>query len=220
VGVLDLYASLYPYRVVFGVLFFVVLGTLDYAAHPDQPRRAKEYLFLLASAGIASAYGVVHDHVTATISIDYFLYGKGLIESELPFRVAVTLLAVQATYWVGLVAGAALLLANNPRPDRPQLSYRELSRLIGLPLAGAAVAAAIGGALFALLDPLGGLEVARDYSPNVGPTRFLAVWGIHMGSYVGGAIGAAAATALVVTRRRALRTAPPTPPAATPARRG
>jgi hypothetical protein len=47
--------------------------------------RAKEYAFLLYTMVVAAAYGVAHDHVTATISPEYFLYGKRLSEASQPF---------------------------------------------------------------------------------------------------------------------------------------
>ena len=77
--------------------------------------RAKEYAFLLYAMLVAAAYAVAHDHLTATISPEYFLYGKGLAQDPRPFRWAITPLAVRASLAVGLFGGAALLLANNPR---------------------------------------------------------------------------------------------------------
>lgn len=75
--------------------------------------RAKEYAFLLYAASLAVAYAVTHDQVTATISPEYFVYGKGL-DASLP-RLHVAWLAVRAGLPVGLLGGAALLVANNPR---------------------------------------------------------------------------------------------------------
>lgn len=198
---LEVYERLFPYRLLFGILFFLALGTIDWRRHPDDPRRAKEYLFLLLAAVMAMAYGVIHDHITATISEPYFLHAKGLIESEHPYRLAVTLLAIQASYWVGLLAGAGLLLANNPSAVRPRLPYPELARLCALPLACAAGAAAIGGALFAV-DAFGLGPSIEFMSGPAGRTRFLIVWGIHFGSYIGGALGAVTSVGIVIWRRR------------------
>jgi hypothetical protein len=206
-AVLEAWNALMPYRLLFGLAFFVVLGVRDWRRNPADPRRAKEYLFLAFAALVAGAYGVAHDHVTATISRDYFLEAKDLKHDPLPFRLAVTWLAFRASYWVGLLAGAALLIANNPSPRRAQLPYRELARLCLLPLATAAVAAAVGGALFGL-DVFSLREATRDYVASSGATRFLVVWGIHAGSYAGGAAGVVAAVVLAM-RSRARGARPP-----------
>jgi hypothetical protein len=196
----DLYQAAYPYRLVFGLLFFATLGTIDLVRHPENPRRAKEYAFLLFSTALAVAYGTVHDQVTVTISPEYFLNGKEIRTEGRPLRVAVAILAVQATYWVGLLSGAALLIANNPAA-RPQLPYRALARICAIPLICAAAGAALGSAVFAL-DPFGAGPVACELGGESGPLRFLVVWGIHAGSYLGGLAGAIAA---VVAVRRARR---------------
>lgn len=196
------YEATFPIRLAIGVLIFTVLGLWDYIRHRDNPRRAKEYLFLLAATLLAIIYGQVHDHITATISRPYFLFGKGLADDPRPFRLAVSLLALRATFWVGLLVGVGLLMANNPSPNKPQLPYGELLRLGGLPIAAAAVAAGVGGLLFALA-PFGQRALAVEFAGRAEATRFWIVWGIHLGSYAGGAIGAVAA--MIVVRRRRCR---------------
>jgi hypothetical protein len=171
------------------------------AAH--DPRRAKEYGFLAATTAAAAAYGIAHDRITATLSPEYFLLFKGLADDPRPFRVAVTLLAVRASWWTGALAGAALLVANNPRPggQPPQLPYAALARLAAIPFTLAALTATLFGAVNAA-DPLGLSATARAL---VAPDRvraFLVVWGAHAGSYVGGLVGVVCASAAIVVRRR------------------
>ncbi|MBI3724494.1 hypothetical protein HY251_11150 [bacterium] len=188
------------WRLLAGALFFLALGVHDWRRHPEDPRRAKEYLFLLYSMLLSVLYAVLHDHVTATISREYFLYGKGLVDDPRPFRVAVTVLAAHAGYGPGLFAGACLLLANNPRPTRPQLPYRDLARLAALPLGGAVLAAALGAALFSR-DVFHQRELARELAGERW-SRFLATWGIHYGTYSGAALGTIAAVVIVLRARR------------------
>jgi hypothetical protein len=168
----------------------------------DTVTRAKEYAFLLYAMLLATVYAVAHDHVTATISPEYFLYGKGLAEAPQPFRWAVTLLAIGAGLAPGLLAGAALLLANNPRRigHPPQLAYRALVRLSLLPVAAAGVLAVVGGVVNAYLQ----IGTTRAVALGVVPERvwrFVIVWAIHVGSYAGALLGCIAAAVLVVRLR-------------------
>jgi hypothetical protein len=188
------------------VAFLFVVAARDWWMHPENPRRAKEYGFLLYAMLVSIAYGVAHDHVTATISPEYFLWWKGLAEDPRPFRWAVTLLAVRASFGAGLIGGAVLLIANNPRASGgpPQLCYRELVALSLLPLGLAAVFGATWGGVNAFARV--GAATAREF---VAPERlqaFVAVWAIHAGSYAGGLVGVIVGAVVVVRRRRRLRT--------------
>jgi hypothetical protein len=203
----DAYEATFPYRLAFAVAFFAVLGLIDYLRHPQDPRRAKEYLFLAFAMLAAVAYGIAHDHVTATISRPYFLKGKGLVDDPRPYRLAVTILAVKATYWVGLLVGVALLFANNASAQRAQLPYRDLCRVAVLVLATAALTAILLGTAFgvaAALDVPSMRQVTNEFVRPEGAVRFAIVWGAHMGSYAGGAVGAIGAVIHVRRRRRAL----------------
>jgi len=166
--------------------------------------KASEYAFLLYAVVVAAAYGIAHDQVTATISPEYFLLGKGLASHPEPFRLAVTLLAVRASCGTGLLAGAALLVANDPRRrGKPwHLPYAALVKLSLIPLALAAVAAIVAG--IANASALVGSDTAAAL--GVAPTRvrpFVIVWAIHAGSYAGALLGTAVSVAVVVARRRA-----------------
>lgn len=192
------YDSTLAYRVLFGLAFFLVLGIADVVRNPQDPRRAREYLFLLSATLAATAYGVVHDHLTVTMSPEYFRAYKGLPDSA-SLRWTVTVLAVQASYWVGAVAGAVMLVANNPSPARPQLPYAMLARIGGIPLAAAAAGALLCG--LALHAGLLSVVARTTFGVPGGPPQV--VWGIHIGSYLGGAIGLVAAT-VAIRRRRAV----------------
>lgn len=201
-SLLEDYHATFPVRLGLGLAFFAVMGAWDLVRNRENPRRAKEYAFLAFAAAVAVSYGVIHDHITATISSAYFLEGKGLADDPRPYRVAVTILAVGATYWVGLVLGAAMLIANNPQEGLPQVPYREMARLC-LGVVGAALACAVVmGALYGV-DAFGLAGQARNFAGSKGATRFLVVWGAHSGSYLGGLVGGVAAVVAVARRRRA-----------------
>lgn len=185
-----------------GAGILAAMALLDYLQHPNNPTRLKEYAFLIYAMVIAIAYGIAHDHVTATISQEYFLRWKGLADDPRPFRWAVTVLAVRASFAMGLVAGAVLLVANNPLPGRnlPRLSYRELARLSLVPITSAALFAVTWGIANAGLKI--GAATAREYVLPEQVGAFVAVWAVHAGSYAGATFGVVLAGIMVVIRRR------------------
>ena len=203
----EAYEGTLPYRIAAGVTFFLVLAIRDWILHPNDPRRVKEYLLLVFAMGVAVAYGIAHDHITATISPDYFLAGKGLAGDPRPFRWAVTLLAMKAAYGPGLIVGAAMLIANNPSPGRPQLPYTQMVRLCGYPIAGAVIGAALAAATAWLLADVPWLHAtATDFATEQRAVRFLVTWGMHAGSYGGATLGTVLAVGAVVRRRSRIAT--------------
>lgn len=206
---IEAYNATLPYRIGFAVVFFLVLGLRDWRKNPQRPTRVYEYLFLIVSMLLSIVYGIVHDHITATISADYFLRAKGLATDPRPFRLAVTWLAVKATYGPGVLAGAFMLIANNPSTEKPQLPYRQLLRLCVYPVGVAAVCASLGGILtpvavqnFAAINWF--RDAAMAYTPPDCVTRFLIVWGVHAGSYFGAVLGTVVAVVWVSRGRKAL----------------
>ncbi len=177
----------------------------EVARNGRRSARLREYGFLLFATTTAIAFAVAHDQLTATISPEYFLTGKGLASDPRPFRLAVAILAAKASYWVGLVIGTALLVANNPSPRRAQLGYPVLIRLAALPLVFAVGCAALGAIAFAVLDL--GLSTAAVLAGPAAARRFLVVWGIHAGSYLGASVGGIAAVASAIRRRHSERVA-------------
>jgi len=90
---------------------------------------------------------------------------------------------------VMLAVGLVLLVANNPSVKLPQLPYRRLVRFLFRPLMYSVIAASTFGALAGA-----GVEQLRewlgvDLGDPVADTRFVIVWGIHVGTYVGVALG-------------------------------
>lgn len=114
---------------------------------------------------------------------------------------------MKATWTVGLVIGAALLMANNPRRDRPRLPYRDLLRHIAKVLAMSILCAVALGAI----GRLGGLVFfSEDFRQMVAhdefrPHRFMGVYGIHLGGYVGGLAGTVWAVVSILGQRRSLK---------------
>ena len=100
---------------------------------------------------------------------------------------------MMATWSAGLIIGVALLLANNPWRKVPRLSYRRLYGLLPLlvlvPFICAAILGAIGYAgWLARWSADFRVMVAQD---EWRPYRFMCVFGMHLGGYIGGLLAMA-----------------------------
>jgi hypothetical protein len=199
-------------RIGIGAAIFVLLAVVDLVRRCRRATRWREYLFLLAACALGMAYGVINDRIASSISWEYFYYGKGLDEQLGPrvppdpaaLRWAACKVGLKATWTVGLVVGVVLLLANNPRPGRPQLQYRTLLQILPIIFLVAACFAVAGGVIGGCgwlawtSSDLRGLLRDNLFRPH----RFLAVHGMNLGGYVGGAIATLIA-AVRIRRRRA-----------------
>lgn len=176
-----------PYRFLGAFLIFSSLAFWDWKKNPQNPTKYKEYSFLIFTAFVAILFAEIHDAITVRISPEYFIQGKGLGEENLYWKVAE--LAVQASYWVGLLLGLGYLIANNPVRNYARLTYRQLSKLIGLPIVTALLCAPVFGLFYWLTE--------KEHLPS-----FAFVWGVHTGSYFGAALGAALGILLILRKRK------------------
>jgi hypothetical protein len=199
-------------RIAAGVIIFAILALIDFRRNGNQATRWREYAFLLLCVVAALAYGIVNDLITSTISWEYFSYGKGLWPDVLPdvppdslrLHLAACVVGMKATWTVGLMIGVALLLANNPRKDRPQLPLSALAkRLVWILIVTIIIALAFGIAgdkgIFAHFSDDFAQMLRRN---EMRPRRFMTVFGIHLGGYVGGLIGLCGAVISVACRRK------------------
>ena len=199
-------------RICAGVLIFVILALVDLKRNGTQATRWREYVFLLACVFAAILYGILNDQITSAISWEYFYYGKELkhvLGPDLPpdraaMRWQAAKIGAMATWSAGLFIGAALLIANNPRRDRPQLRYPQLLGLLA-PLFAITL-------LFAIALGFAGWQgwldwISSDFSllrqtNSFRPEHFMATYGVHLGGYVGGAVGTTVVVCWIVARRR------------------
>jgi hypothetical protein len=193
--------SAFAIRAGLGLAFFVILGLWDIVRHPDNPRRAKEYTFLFALTGAAMIYAVAHDFVTYHISPEYFIYGKGLANARAGFGWPVVKLALMAGWSPGLIAGAALLTANNRDKLGRQLPYPALWRYAVLVLLASAGMAVALGSIISLFPSRVAAAIDLPHSGD-SARAFITVWGIHIGTYAGALIGVIGATIGVIRGKR------------------
>ena len=95
-------------RIIVVTSLFTTLGIYDYIKNPQNPKRAKEYLFLLSTILISILYAIINDIFTITISREYFIFWKG-IPDDAKFIWRVFKYAVQGSYGVGLILGILVL---------------------------------------------------------------------------------------------------------------
>jgi membrane associated rhomboid family serine protease len=200
-----------PYRLAIGLSIFAVLAIVDLRRNGAKARRWREYCFLAVIVAVAMAYGMMNDCITSAISWEYFYYGKELSPilgpQTPPDRAAMRWQAMkvgmQATWSVGLILGAVLLMANNPRPSRPPLSFTRLFAFVLAVFVFTAFMAVVMG----FIGSRGGLnwcspdfrEMARDNLFR--PSHFMTAWGVHLGGYLGGILGGIIAVWRVLARR-------------------
>jgi hypothetical protein len=167
--------------------------------------RLKEYGFLLLAGCFGAAFAVMNDLITSWISPEYFVVGKGL-EAGDGFLARVVWLAVKAGFAAGAGGGAIALYTNNPKPGSPSLPFMSLLVQVWKPIVCAALTGiGLGAAAhFASLpSPLSGLSIVMA----VDDARwFTVVWYVHLGLYVGLAIGVMLVVVAIRRKRRAIAT--------------
>jgi hypothetical protein len=199
-------------RVAIGASIFAALALSDVYRNGRNARRWREYSFLLVTTAILMAYGAANDAITCRISWEYFYYGKDLAAvlgphtppAVVPLTIEAAKVGLRATWSAGLIIGVALLLANNPRPGRPQLPFRRLLAL----MPGVLLAVILSGVALGLIGYHGGLawtshELRLLAHDNLfRPPNFMAVFGIHLGAYLGGALGTIWAVSKILRERK------------------
>jgi len=171
-------------RMAFGLCILSLYAYFDWRKKGKNATRFKEYSFVVLVSILTILYAITHDFMTVTISKDYFVIGKGLDGSHIYSQTA--WLAIRAAYGPGLLIGAVYVFLNNPSRNLPQLTYRQLLSNLQWPLFFA-----IGMAVFfGILGYVDILNRKSDFQNVVlDPDLFLAVWGIHWGTYIGGGTG-------------------------------
>jgi len=201
-----------PLRFTFGILVLAAFAIVDLHQKGRNATRWREYAFLALCAAVAMVYGILNDQITCRISWEYFYYGKNLSPilgpDTPPDPMALQLQALRigasATWWAGLIIGAAMLIANNPSRRGPQLPYRRLIARLPAIIAITIICAIIFGFageqyfLNAISPDFQNLAVTNLWRPH----RFMAVYGIHLGGYIGGALAVIYSVSSILHERR------------------
>jgi hypothetical protein len=173
--------------------------------------RGPEWARIVALAiGAAVFYGLVHDQITARISIEYLTIGHPRLFAHDDPTIHALAWGVLATWWVGLMLGLPLALAAR-RGERPKIAARELVRPIAWLLGVMAVCALVAGCIGHFGAQRGWFVLFGDLAQRVPDDRkvaFLSAGWAHAASYLAGFCGGI--VLIVRTWRRRARLDPQT----------
>ena len=164
------------------LLLFLLGGVfvlLDLRKPPAERRRLREYCFILAVGVVGAVFGAVNDYFTCTLSPEYFIINKGLLEGPnlLPAAIA---LGAKAGFAGGAIGAALLLYLSSARP-RPWANCW----LYLLPFA-AGWLTGIGFGVFRWhVDWPSVYDFVNDALTPELQRRFYTVWCEHLGVYLG-----------------------------------
>ncbi len=207
----------YSWRIAWLIFFMLIMVHYDWRKNGSQSRRWKEYLFILAIGGIGMVYLLIANAITGSISHEFFYYMQDAPEDE-TFRMAVAIKSLQIGFPIGVVCGGALVAANNPKPGLAPLPWKRLFVLAFVPIVFGVLCSPFTAIISVLFDPLRfGSKLAPLISKEPEKLqRFLAIWGVTIGIYLGGIAGTIYAAVKIRSERNAIRekaraAAPPTP---------
>lgn len=148
-------------------------------------------------------YGVAHDLITAHVCVEYFTIGHPpIFPTDDPVILGIGW-GINATWWVGLILGAGLIVAARTGPN--PLGVRKLVRPVVLLMLGCGGCAAVAGVVGFALAEAGAvvlLEPLASEVPRGRHTRFLADLWAHTTSYAVGFLGGLAVMVRVWRSRR------------------
>jgi len=189
----------FPLKIRFplGILAFIILAIIDFKKFGWKSERLREYSFLFFCALLAIFYAVINDMITSSISEEYFIKGKGILSGP-GFKWRVAWIAVKGSYWVGLLSGVALLIANNKYKNFPRVSMVKLLQYSVLPV----LFAIFTSVIFYFLN-INESNVVLYGVDNA--AAFNTVMETHRGAYIGGLIGTVLAVVLLIKSRFKLK---------------
>jgi hypothetical protein len=175
-----------PYwcRIALLLLLLSLIATIDRLRNGPKATRVKEYSFVVVSGVVGALFGLLNDLITSSISPEYFSFGKGLNPGD-GLTVRAGILGMKAGLSAGAIAGAICLYASTRGCLYPPLAYRRLLGVLWRPVVLATAAALMMALFFRRLDPFG---FSRQLEGILEPRRiqrFLTVWWIHCGLYLG-----------------------------------
>lgn len=152
----------------------------------------QKFSIVLLSVLAASAYGVMHEQITARICLKYFTVAHPLIFPTSSTTLLALCWGVAAAGGMGLVLGSLLAVISQSGGPPPWPIVR-LFRSILLLLVVMSVAAVSTGLIGYILSGRGVIFLPRDLAaaiPVQEHDRFMAVWLAHCASYLVGLAGA------------------------------
>ncbi|MDG1476562.1 MAG: hypothetical protein P8Q14_05410 [Vicingaceae bacterium] len=164
-----------------------------------------EILKIIFAAVILSIiYGIIHDLITANISIEYFTIGHPkIIESDSPLTLAL-LWGVIATWWVGLILGVCISFSAR-YGKHPKIDLKVIIPLMIKLLLIMGTTAIFAGIIGLVSSNLGFIYLNDKLSSQINESRhhlFLIAGWTHSASYLTGFIGGVVICVKIWKRRK------------------
>ena len=175
-----------PYwcRISLLLVLMSLFAASDWFRAGQKATKWKEYGFVVLSGMLGALVGLLNDLVTSSISPEYFVLGKGL-DPGAGLALRAGLLGMKAGFSAGAIAAAVCLYVGTAGRTLPPLVYRGLFGMLWRPVASAATGAAILVIAFRQFDPFGFSSLLDDTLDGEQIARFLTVWWVHSGLYLG-----------------------------------
>jgi hypothetical protein len=179
----------YGWRIGLLAALLAVVALQDLLRHGLPSQRWQNYTCLLLGGAMGALFGAAADFlVSSRISPEYFEIGKGLPAGP-GFGGRVALLGLQAGFGPGAICMCVFLYAGRRQTKLPPLPRRRLLLLPWMPLAAAIAFGSVIPVCFSGSDPMNfGKFLARFLTADQ-VRRFLIVWWLHGGLYLGCLIG-------------------------------
>ncbi len=159
---------------------------------------------IIKSILLSICYGILHDTITANVSLEYFTVGHPkIIESQSPFMLAL-IWGVIATWWVGLILGT-LISISTQIGKLPKLNLKEILPLMIKLLVVMMGSALLAGVVGFTLSELGVFRLNSNLADQIDPdlhSNFLAAGWSHGASYLIGILGAIYLCRILYLKRR------------------
>lgn len=197
------FALTYSDRLLLFLAFCAAVVLCDLFYYGRRASRYREYGFLLFGGVCGALVGLLNDQITSRISPEYFIEGKGLPAGAM-FQRDVVLLGLKAGFSAGIVAAAFLLVANSLFSTIPRLPVAALvQHLVRIGLFAIIAACAVGGVAYLPPQHIS-LKLLSGAMEPAAAHRFVIVWGIHLGIYLGALVGVLSSTVRIFRHRRNL----------------
>jgi hypothetical protein len=172
----------YDLRLLILLLFIGIMLLVDLKNPPQERHRARTYSFILLTGAIGALFGMSVDMLTSQISVDYFVYGKGLSQGQ-ALMGEILALGAKAGFSAAILGGCLFAYFN-----KDGSSVAHLYKYIPVPLLGSLAAALLFGA-FQYYSETVRLNDAVIFFGEHRARFFTLVWVIHIGVYVGAVLG-------------------------------
>lgn len=146
---------------------------------------------VVVSIGVCTAYGIVHDQITARICVEYFTVGHPQVVRSRDPTILTFVWGVVVSWWVGAILGMLLAAAAQLGP-RPKRTVRSLLRPIAVLFGCNAMFACLAGFAGYIAATNGWVwlvgRIAKQVPPEKHVTFLIDLWA-HDASYLGGFVG-------------------------------